>query len=69
MPFLYVSEIWTLIKKKDKNWLTLIKMKHFRITAGYTLFDHIGIEEALEETKEELADQNSEDANQIGYDM
>jgi len=32
-------------------------MKYFRITADYTLFDHIRIEEALEEMKEEPVDQ------------
>jgi hypothetical protein len=44
---LYGSEIWTF-RHKDKKHLTLIEMKFFRKTVGYTLFDHKRNEEILE---------------------
>jgi hypothetical protein len=53
---LYGSEIWTL-RPKDKKRLTLIKIKFFRRTAGYTLFDHKRNEEILEELKVKPVDE------------
>jgi hypothetical protein len=43
-------------------------MKYFRRTAGNTLFDHITIEEVLEELKAEPVDQKLRRC-QIGYDV
>jgi len=43
-------------------------MKYFRRTAGYTLFDHMRTEEALEELKAEPVDQKLRRC-QIGYDV
>jgi hypothetical protein len=48
--------------------LTSVKIKYFRRTAGYTLFGHMRIEEALEEFKAEPADQKLRRC-QIGYDV
>ena len=49
--FLHGSETWTL-RKKDKKRLTSIEMKFFR-TAGYTLFDHKGMNKFWIELKVE----------------
>ena len=43
--------------QKDKERLTSVEMKYFRRTAGYTLFDHKGNEEILEEMKIEPVDE------------
>jgi hypothetical protein len=52
----YGSEIWTL-KLMDKKRLTLIEMKVFRQTAGYTHFDHKRNEEIFEDLKVEPVDE------------
>jgi len=54
--------------EKEIKRLTSIEMKYFRRTAGYTLFDHMRIQEALEELKAEPADQKLRRC-QIGYDV
>jgi hypothetical protein len=45
---LYLSEIWT-VKQCDKNRLRPAEMKCLRRTTRYTLLDHKGNEEILEE--------------------
>jgi hypothetical protein len=42
------NEIW-ILKRKNKKRLTSSKIKFFRITAEYTLFDHKRSEDILEE--------------------
>jgi hypothetical protein len=46
-----------MCRKNYKKPLTLVEMKIFRITIGYTLFDHKSNEEILEELKTEPADE------------
>jgi hypothetical protein len=45
---LYLSEIWA-VKQCDKNRLRSAEIKYLRRTTRYTLLDHKGNEEILEE--------------------